>query len=86
MSRRPTFEQELLREQARQRRHREGGRHTDLSDRMDSEEAARLTHTNTITTVYKDNRSPQTRRISTRTAGGRTVNRRGRGRGRGRGQ
>ena len=41
-----------------------------------------VTHTNTITTVYKDGRTPEIRRISTRTSGGRTVARRRRGRGR----
>ena len=45
-----------------------------------------VTHTNTITTVYKDGRTPSTRRISTRTAGGRTVARTTRGRGRGHGR
>ena len=40
-----------------------------------------ITHTNTITTVYKDGRRPSVRRTSTRTSGGN--NPRGRGRGRG---
>ena len=60
----------------------------DENQRLQGRNIHAVTHTNTITTVYKDNRSPQTRRISTRTAGGRTVARarRGRGRGRGRGR
>ena len=47
-----------------------------------------VTHTNTITTVYKDGRAPQVRRTSTRTRGGQPARGgRGRGgRGRGRGQ
>ena len=47
-----------------------------------------VTHTNTITTVYKDGSAPQVRRTSTRTRGGqpRGRGRGGRGRGRGRGR
>ena len=48
-----------------------------------------VTHTNTITTIYKDGRAPQVRRTSTRTRGeqpARGRGRGGRGRGRGRGQ
>ena len=45
----------------------------DEDQRLQGRNIHGVTHTNTITTVYKDNRSPETRRISTRTSGGRTV-------------
>ena len=56
----------------------------DEDQRLQGRNIHAVTHTNTITTVYKDGRTPATRRISTRTAGGRTVTRTTRGRGRGR--
>ena len=58
----------------------------DEDQRLQGRNIHAVTHTNTITTVYKDGRTPATRRISTRTAGGRTVARTTRGRGRGRGR
>ena len=45
----------------------------DEDQRLQGRNIHGITHTNTITTVYKDNRDPQSQRISTRTAGGRTV-------------
>ena len=45
----------------------------DENQRLQGRNIHGITHTNTITTVYKDNRDPQSQRISTRTAGGRTV-------------
>ena len=58
----------------------------DEDQRLQGRNIHAVTHTNTITTVYKDGRTPSTRRISTRTAGGRTVARTTRGRGRGHGR